>query len=386
MKNRNKQRASTVTNLVLLICGLSLPLGDTYGQNSISTIKKINKKTHALTVNEVVPAIDETKKIPQNIKPQSTNKTEARKKVLAKKNKNTSPQKKQVQKNLTAPVKGPETDTLNLNPTNWKIKESWVSRHLNAGGSLAPLTGLVRPQNWEQDATFNDISPVDDLPLAFNWGDKHQLQPIRRQQCGDCWAQATTNVVESLYWIKYPEVRNTVHGSVQAVIDCSGSGSCNGGYFSAMNYFMKSGDPYADEYPYKGRNQRCPGKFSEPLLKVANWAYVGTNGKSPTTEQIKSAVMTYGPVSVDIRADRNLGNYGGGVFTSCGGTSTNHMVVIEGWVDDEKYKANGGGYWVVRNSWGTSWGEGGYFKIVYKSKSGSKCNGIGGTTAYAVIN
>lgn len=61
------------------------------------------------------------------------------------------------------------------------------------------------------------------------------------------------------------------------------------------------------------------------------------------------------------------------------------MTNIEGWVDDPTYAAYGGGYWIMRNSWGTSWGEDGYMRIVYKSKNGSNCNGIGNTAAYAIM-
>lgn len=269
---------------------------------------------------------------------------------------------------------------------NWVEKESWVSRHLDEGKPIQQITGLEYPANWWTAAEWDNIQPVADLPNHFNWGDEYTLQPIRRQRCGDCWAQATTNVVESLFWIFRPLSRNYLAGSVQSVIDCSNYGSCNGGYFGAMSYYKSPGAPHEDNYPYKGKTQRCPGKFEDPLIAISKWAYVGNNGKKPTTEQLKTTIYNYGPISVDIHANSNLSKYGSGVFTSCYAGSTNHMVTIEGWHDDEKYKDYGGGYWIVRNSWGTTWGENGYLKIVYKSKSGSNCNSVANTAVYAVLD
>jgi C1A family cysteine protease len=265
--------------------------------------------------------------------------------------------------------------------------KTWKSKKLEVQSrSLSDLTGLVFPPNWQNSGSWENIQEVENIPAHFNWNDLYQLQPIRKQKCSDCWAQATTNVVESLYYMNYPLSRNEIHGSVQAVIDCSGEGSCSGGYFGAMAYFKNEGSPYESKYPYKARTQRCPGKFSEPLLKISKWGYVGEKGKSPTTEQIKASVYKYGPVTVDIYANSALSSYGSGVFTACSNKTTNHMVVIEGWQDDPKFKDFGGGYWIVRNSWGPDWGEQGFFRIVYKSKSGSKCSNVASTAVFASLD
>jgi C1A family cysteine protease len=87
-------------------------------------------------------------------------------------------------------------------------------------------------------------------------------------------------------------------------------------------------------------------------------------------------------VSVDVNG--SFGGYSSGVFDGCGSTGTNHMVTLEGWTDDTRYASNGGGYWRMRNSWG-DWGDHGKMNIVYKSKGGRNCNGIGNTAVYAII-
>jgi cathepsin L len=168
------------------------------------------------------------------------------------------------------------------------------------------------------------------------------------------------------------------------VSTCERGGDCGGGFFSAFNYVQEKGLPPESEDPYTARNSSCKSGLSTfPNSKITRWSYVGTSGRNPTTEQIKQAIYDHGPVTVDINGSLSSRT---GVYTSCGSTGTNHMVVLDGWVDDPAYSKYGGGYWIMRNSWGTNWSEGGYMRIVYKSSGGRNCNGVGNVTAYAVVN
>jgi C1A family cysteine protease len=273
----------------------------------------------------------------------------------------------------------------NYTEATYETGENWVTKHLQHGGTLDEVTGLKQPENWMENATFDamEYAISSELPKTWDWREVKQLQPIRNQGgCGSCWDFSVTAVMESLHRLIHPEFSPMVDTAEQAVLSCSGTGSCGGGYFDAFDYLVKSGSPWEHDFPYQARNLRCKQGL-KPIAKLTSWSYIGAAGKKPTTAQLKQAIYDHGPISVDVNG--SFASYKSGVYNTCGGTRTNHMVTIEGWVDDAKYEANGGGYWIMRNSWGTSWGEQGYMRIVYKSRSGANCNGIGQIAAYAVM-
>ena len=107
------------------------------------------------------------------------------------------------------------------------------------------------------------------------------------------------------------------------------------------------------EYPYLAADSTC--QYNKEEVKV----YVETFNNVPTQDidQLKAAVAV-GPVSVSVDADDNFRYYTSGVLTQCG-TSLNHAVVVVGYGTNPQ----GTEYWVVRNSWGPSWGEQGYINI-----------------------
>jgi C1A family cysteine protease len=263
--------------------------------------------------------------------------------------------------------------------------ENWVTRYLQGGGDIKNITGLVQPKGWERQGSWDDVKAEQGLPSHFDWNDFYKLQPIKNQgSCGSCWAFSVTAVVESLYWIRNGGYDNSWFDLAEQTLvsSCANYGSCSGGYFTAFNYIEQTGLPHESDDRYQARNTKCKSGL-RPLQKIVEWKYIGDGGKRPTTEQLKTAIYHYGPISVDVNG--GFGGYSGGVYTGCGSTGTNHMVTIEGWTDDEAYAEYGGGYWRMRNSWGTGWGEGGYMNIVYKSKRGANCNGIGNVGAYAII-
>lgn len=111
--------------------------------------------------------------------------------------------------------------------------------------------------------------------------------------------------------------------------------------------------------------------------KIASWAYVGNDSSVPPTENIKQAIYTYGPVAAAVCVGPAFQAYGGGIFQTnessyCSG-GVNHAIVLVGWDDT-------GGYWVLRNSWGTSWGESGYMRIKYGISN------VGYAATYVVYN
>lgn len=230
---------------------------------------------------------------------------------------------------------------------------------------LARRTGLIVPKDWEEKADFYDVVPVADLPSSFDWREKaNGLTPIENQRsCGSCWAFGTTAVLQDVIKIRTNRV---VDISEQELVSCSKFGSCGGGYF-AHAYHMKPGAAWAEDFPYTAKNSKCK-KGLKAREFVANWRYIGDKGKKPTVQQIKTAIYDFGPVAVTINAN-GMGNYKSGVFNRCSGGGTNHIVTLVGW-DDAK------GAWILKNSWGTGWGEKGYMYIKYG------CNRVGESATF----
>lgn len=263
-------------------------------------------------------------------------------------------------------------------------RASWVTEHLRLRPrrGLQEITGLDHRLAKFDAAEVDDMAPLENLPSSWDWRQYagNRLQPIRNQgSCGSCWSFSITAVVESLVKIFVPEARVDL-AEQTLVSSCESGGSCAGGFFTAFNYVRDKGLPDEKEDPYRASNSSCKSGLTA-VAKISRWAYIGSN---PTTEQIKTAMTIYGPISVDVNG--SFGSYGSGIYNRCGSTGTNHMVTLEGWQDDPAYAANGGGYWIMRNSWGSNWGEAGYMRIVYKSTSGRNCNGLGNYAAYAVLD
>ncbi len=237
---------------------------------------------------------------------------------------------------------------------------------------IESLAGLKVPPGWNKsDAPSVPMlgSTVQTLPASYDWRTLNGVTPIKNQgNCGSCWAFSTVGPLESQILL---QGGGTVPLSEQYLLSCNTSGwSCNGGWF-AHDYHMDlsgqdnkgPGAVLTSSDPYTGTDATCGGPYSHPY-KLTSWAYIGSEDAVPSTDAIKQAIYTYGPVSVAVCAGSHFQAYSGGVFNtneSCGSSVINHAVVLVGWNDN-----NGtDGYWILRNSWGTSWGLAGYMYIGY---------------------
>jgi hypothetical protein len=129
-----------------------------------------------------------------------------------------------------------------------------------------------------------------------------------------------------------------------------------GGYF-AHDLHISPGAAYSSSYPYTGRNGSCK-KNVEHNEKLVDWSYVGQSGRKPTVDEIKAAIHENGPVAVTVTANSTFQAYKSGVYNRQSTGQTNHIVALVGWDDSE-------GAWILRNSWGSNWGENGYMRIKY---------------------
>ena len=189
---------------------------------------------------------------------------------------------------------------------------------------------------------------------TIDWRDQGAVSPVKNQgQCGSCWAFSTTGAVEGIYQIKggYLEIF-----SEQQLVDCSTQNNgCQGGLMDyAFAYIEKNSLELETAYPYTARAGTCRADKTKEYGNVTGFSDV-----PQSADQLKAALNKQ-PVSVAIEADNYVfQSYRSGVITgtSCG-TKLDHGVLAVGYGT-----LNGEDYFLVKNSWGESWGDMGYVRI-----------------------
>ncbi|VDM66432.1 unnamed protein product [Strongylus vulgaris] len=226
-----------------------------------------------------------------------------------------------------------------------------------------PLTNIIPQIERRKRQVENDI--VDFRPY---------MQPVANQMhCGGCWAFAMTAVLEGFFTINNHDIPAL---SVQQLLDCDRTMSsefglsnlgCGGGYFQvAIEYLKKKGLTSNEAYPFNGESSSSCQLLTPPeipRMKSYDAGYVFANNE--TFDALDAAMeerVRRGPVAVGIAVNSNIYSYSEGVFDGTCGATINHAVVIVGFTSQ---------YWIVRNSWGPSWGENGHIRIL--RHSGDPC-------------
>jgi hypothetical protein len=239
---------------------------------------------------------------------------------------------------------------------------------------LSELCGLQEPDGWWLNAPFDPCTPQRSLPEAYNWCEVAGCPPVRNQGgCGSCWAFATMGPLECNILIKDGTVVNL---SEQWLVSCNRSGyGCGGGWW-AHEYHQWTTDDCGGSgavpetaFPYVAWDAPCNCPYPHTYW-IDGWAYVGTSMGIPEVESIKQAI--HGPVCVGVYVNSAFQAYHNGVFNACGSGSVNHGVTLVGWDDNQGTL----GVWILRNSWGSGWGESGYMRIEYG------CSKIGYAATY----
>jgi C1A family cysteine protease len=245
----------------------------------------------------------------------------------------------------------------------WKFS---VGKNPATNRSLSELCGLVEPKDWWVGASFDPCVPTQELPSHFDWRELGGCTPVKDQDgCGSCWAFGTVGPLECNILIKD---HKEVDLSEQWLVSCNRNGwGCNGGWWAhdyhqwKTDRFNGTGAVLEEEFPYEAQDLPCDGPYDHPY-QIDSWHYIGVNQGVPSTNAIKQAIMTYGPVSAAVAVTEAFGAYTGGVFNENDPHAPiNHAPVLVGW--DDNQGANG--VWFLRNSWGPGWGENGYMRIEY---------------------
>ncbi|XP_052191058.1 cysteine protease RD19A-like [Diospyros lotus] len=241
--------------------------------------------------------------------------------------------------------------------------------------------GLKRRLKLPADAHEAPLLPTNDLPTDFDWRDRGAVTGVKDQgSCGSCWSFSATGALEGAHFLATGEL---VSLSEQQLVDCdhecdpeeygSCDAGCNGGLMtSAYEYTLKAGGLEREEdYPYTGRDGgTCKFDKSKIAASVANFSVISVD-----EDQVAANLVKNGPLSIGINAVY-MQTYIGGV--SCPYICAKHLdhgVLLVGYGSAGyapiRFKEKP--FWIVKNSWGESWGENGYYRLCKGPRSHNVC-------------
>lgn len=253
----------------------------------------------------------------------------------------------------------------NLDLIDKRNAEASGARHgVNQFADLCPAEFAkmylgLKPSNKTQGTPlkFSDAQ-VKASCSAIDWRTKGAVTPVKNQgQCGSCWSFSTTGNVEGQWQIAGNPLTSL---SEEELVQCShnGNAGCNGGLMDyAFQWIITNGGITTEAaYPYTsgiGITGKCKSaKITNYAAKISSFQDVAQN-----EDQMATFVCGNGPLSIGVDA-QSWQTYQGGILKDCAGTQLDHGVLIVGFDNN-----NNPPYWIVKNSWGASWGESGYIRV-----------------------
>ena len=256
------------------------------------------------------------------------------------------------------------TDTLTLNQNLYTILEH--NTHSNSTFTLGVnsfiyydiksyienLQPIVIPLTEVREKTINIQKYPTQLFEELDYRSVGIVsKPKDQGPCGSCWAFALTGSLEGIYAL---ETGKLVELSAQHMLDCAGhENDCNGGqYHTAMRLFENHRWIYGEaEYPYTGNVGRCTRHLVRLDVHYAGYRRI-LGGDVDTIRNL----ARHGPIPVAVRVSEKFMFYESGVFDDgvCVFNQPNHAMLLIGYTKN---------YWILKNSWGSGWGESGYIRV-----------------------
>ncbi|XP_055303331.1 procathepsin L-like [Sitodiplosis mosellana] len=216
----------------------------------------------------------------------------------------------------------------------------------------------------EDEESIPFAGPTDvNLPKSVDWRTKGAVTGVKDQGfCGSCWSFSTTGAVEGQHFLKTGHLLSL---SEQNLVDCSKSYAnygCRGGWpESAIKYIRDHGIQTEESYPYHGyENVYCQSTVKPSNVIVHGFSRIPSGNE----DELQKALAIHGPISVSVDAKHpSFQHYSSGVYheLNCGSRilDLSHAVLLVGYGTDEHDRD----YYILKNSWGPSWGEHGYFRM-----------------------
>jgi len=226
---------------------------------------------------------------------------------------------------------------------------------------------------------------VSALPAEVDWRNKSIVTDIKDQkQCGSCWAFSATGSLEGQHALK---TKKLVSLSEQNLVDCSmkqGNLGCMGGLMDNAFKYIKDnkGIDTESSYPYTAKTgNKCLYNATNSGANLTSWVDIQTGSETA----LQKAVATVGPVSIAIDASRPTFHfYKRGVYFDffCSSSKLDHGVLAVGYGSTKGSHWGPKDYWLVKNSWGSSWGQSGYINMARNFRN--NC-GVASKASYPVV-
>uniref|UniRef100_A0AC35U9E3 Pept_C1 domain-containing protein n=1 Tax=Rhabditophanes sp. KR3021 TaxID=114890 RepID=A0AC35U9E3_9BILA len=239
--------------------------------------------------------------------------------------------------------------------SDWSMDEYKQYNDLKGGMKSLRFAG----KQWKPLSNYS-------YPAEVDWRTKGFVTPVKNQgACGSCYIFSALGALEGMH---KNASKNLVSLSEQSILDCDISFTCGGWYTYAVYDFIikQKGVATQASYTYTGKKSAC--HFQATTIGAKMNGYLYTNGGDEVA--LKAAIASQGPISIliDVHHDSFM-NYKNGIWSepNCR-TKVNHAVLAVGYGTDPKTKQD---YYLCKNSWGSQWGNKGYFKMA--RNNGNKC-------------
>jgi len=267
--------------------------------------------------------------------------------------------------------KGNHSYTLAMNAFGDLTPQEFIGTHT---GYKHIDMGYLRSLNTDGDLADVTVAP------SIDWRTEGAVTDVKDQgQCGSCWAFSATGSTEGAHFIANGDL---VSLSEQQLMDCSkseGNQGCNGGFMDyAFQYIIDNGITTETAYPYRAVDGTCKSAGKPVAATIRSFKDV-----TPNNNNALKTALNVGPVSIAIEADQTgFQFYQSGIFDGTCGATLDHGVLAVGYGTQ-----SGTPYYIVKNSWGSSWGEEGYIRLIdapTKNKNTGQC-GMLSVPSYPVV-